>query len=90
MTKFRTQRETSIIAQLKESIQKAYISDNSALLESLSTTILEIHAQNYTYIRQNQRLETESIKNENRTLLNLFSNLLVLQSRIYDKQRRGT
>ncbi len=65
-----------------ESVRNAYLDSSSAVTETISEIILELVCQNQLFIRKNRRQELDSAKNENQQLLNLYSQVLLLQSRI--------
>ncbi|MHA2036858.1 MAG: hypothetical protein ACW98X_10515 [Promethearchaeota archaeon] len=79
MTINSSQRQESTIDKLLGLMQSAYISDNLAMMEELSKTILQLHYQNELFIMKNKKLELDHIKKENRQLIDLYSNILVLQ-----------
>jgi hypothetical protein len=81
----KTQRQESAIDKLLGLMQSAYISENLAMMEDLSKTILQLHYQNELFIMENRKLELDHVKNENRQLIDIYSNILVLQYQMQKK-----
>ncbi len=76
------QRLDLMVLRLKEQVREAYLSGSSTQMESLSTTILEIHNQNRLFMKKNRGCELDLVKKESRQLLNLYSQILILKSRL--------
>jgi hypothetical protein len=85
----RTQKQESAINKLLGSMQSAYLSDNLAMMEELSRTILQLHYTNELFIMKNRRHELDHVKRENLQLIDLYSNILVLQSRMQKKEQNN-
>ncbi|KKL88368.1 hypothetical protein LCGC14_1925420 [marine sediment metagenome] len=76
------QRLDLMVLRLKEQVREAYLSGSSTQMEKISTTILEIHNQNRLFMKKNRGCELDLVKKESRQLLNLYSQILVLKSRL--------
>jgi hypothetical protein len=81
----KTQRQESAIDKLLGLMKDAYFNDNLARIEELSKTILQLHYQNELFIMKNSKLELDHVKRENRQLIDLYSNILVLQFQMQKK-----
>jgi hypothetical protein len=81
----KTQRQESAIDKLLGLMQNAYISEDLARMEELSRPILQLHYQNELFIMNNNKLELDHVKNENRQLIDIYSNILVLQYQMQKK-----
>ncbi|KKL13023.1 hypothetical protein LCGC14_2529890 [marine sediment metagenome] len=76
------QRLDLFVLRLKEQVREAYLSGSSTRMERISTTILEIHDQNSLFMKRNRGCELELVEKESRQLLNLYSQILILKSRL--------
>ena len=77
------QRLDLMVLRLKEQVREAYLSGSSTHMEKISTTILEIHNQNRLFMKKNRGCELGLVKKESRDLLNLYSQILILKSRLH-------
>ena len=77
------QRLDLMVLRLKEQVREAYLSGSSTQMEKISTTILEIHNQNRLFMKRNRGCELDLVKKESRQLLNLYSQILILKSRLH-------
>ncbi len=77
------QRLDLMVLRLKEQVREAYLSGSFTQMERISTTILEIHNQNRLFMKRNRGCELNLVKKESRQLLNLYSQILILKSRLH-------
>jgi len=88
----KTQHQETAVDKLLESMKDAYLDEDSVKMQDISKTILKLHYQNEIFIMKNPQLKLEKVRKENKQLIDLYSNILVLQVRMHNKEfeKRGS